>query len=249
MKTGPIEKMLLKGIEKQGCIHLALIDPESPRKDLATTVRGLEDMGTSAIMVGGSTVKSPDQLDLTVHKIKENSSLPVILFPNGVSGISRYADAIFFMSLLNSSTTEFIIDIQSQGASLVRKYRLEPIPLGYLLVGDHSTSVTTVSRPKLVPYDESSLAVSYALAAQYLGMRFVYLEAGSGARRAVEPEMVHHVCSNVEIPVIVGGGIRTRRQAERITKAGASAIVTGTVLEQEGLGRIEEIVSAIKRVR
>ena len=198
-------------------------------------------------MVGGSTVTSSNQLDDTVSTIKHACSLPVILFPNGLSGISRLADAIFFMSLLNSSKTQYITGAQALGAPTVRRLRLEPIPLGYILVGSSNTAVSSISNAELIPYNNPDLAASYALAAQYLGMRFVYLEAGSGAAKPVDPEMVHKVTREVEVPVIVGGGVRTPEQAKSLAKAGASAIVTGTVLEQEGAFRVRNIVTAIRR--
>ena len=245
--TGPVESALLKAIEKKGCIHLSLIDPEKSSKGLYRTAESLEDLGTSAIMVGGSTVASSQELDRTVKTIKDSCSLPVILFPNGVSGISRFADAIFFMSLLNSSKTHYIMGAQAQGAPVVTRFKLEPIPLGYILVGDSATAVSSVSGADLLPYSKPNLALSYALAAQYLGMRFVYLEAGSGAARPVDPEMVSKVSSALDIPVIAGGGIKTPKQAQELAEAGASAIVTGTVLEQEGASQIGKIVAAIGR--
>jgi phosphoglycerol geranylgeranyltransferase len=244
---GPVENSLLSGIQETGCIHLALIDPEKFPNDLREIVSELESHGTSGIMVGGSTVRSSVQLDKAVKAIRESCSLPTILFPNGPMGISRFAHAIFFMSLLNSSSTEYLIESQVAGASTVRRFNLEPIPLGYMIVGQSETAVRTVGRAKPIPFSRIEVATDYALAAQYLGMRFVYLEAGSGAEHMVDPRMVSAVSQRVEIPVIVGGGVRTPQQAETLAKAGASAIVTGTVLEQEGPASIKEILAALKR--
>jgi phosphoglycerol geranylgeranyltransferase len=198
-------------------------------------------------MVGGSTVKSVNQLDEAIRKIKDSTKLPVILFPNGPTGVSRFADAIFFMSLLNSSTPRFLIDAQVMGAPSVKRFKLEPIPMGYLVVGDSRTAVSMVGRANRVPYSKPQLAADYSLAAQYLGMRFIYLEAGSGADHPVETSMVQKVSSVLDIPVIVGGGIRTGDQARALANAGASAIVTGTLLEREGCEPIKGIVSAVKR--
>jgi phosphoglycerol geranylgeranyltransferase len=244
---GPVEAAIVDGIRERGCLHLALIDPEKYSNNLPTIVADLEANGTSAIMVGGSTVKSSTQLDKTVKTIRDSCSLPTILFPNGPVGISRFAHAIFFMSLLNSSSTRFLIESQVAGASVVRRFNLEPIPLGYVIVGSSETAARTVGMAKPIPFSEVGVAVDYALAAQYLGMRFVYLEAGSGAERMVDPKLVSKVSDTVDIPVIVGGGIRTPEQAERLARAGASAIVTGTVLEQEGPGRVKQILAALKR--
>src|SRR5438552_15015157 len=129
-------------------------------------------------MVGGSTVRSVDQLDGTVKKIKDLTDLPVILFPNGPAGVSRFADAIFFMSLLNSSSPRFLILAQAKGAPSDKRVKLEPIPLDYLEVGDSKTAVSSVGRANRIAYSKLELAAAYALADQYLGMRFVYLQAG-----------------------------------------------------------------------
>lgn len=244
---GFVETTLQDAIRDRGCIHLALIDPEKFSDNLPETVSQLENHGTTAIMIGGSTLRSSALLDKTVRTIRDSCSLPTILFPNGPVGISRFAQAIFFMSLLNSSSTEYLIESQVLGASVVRRFNLEPIPVGYLIVGQSDTAVSTVGRARHVPFSKIELATDYALAAQYLGMRWIYLEAGSGAERMVDPRMVERVSATVSVPVIVGGGIRSPDQAEKLARAGASAIVTGTVLEQEGPARVREILAALKR--
>src|SRR5438105_6555982 len=172
---GPVESALVDGIHERGCSHLALIHHDKFSDNLTQIVTDLEDHGTSAIMIGGSTLKSSTQLDRTVKAIRDSCSLPTILFPNGPVGISRFAHAIFFMSLLNSSSTRYLIESQVIGASVVRRFNLEPIPLGYMVVGQSETAVSAVGRAKHIPFSKVDLATDYALAAQYLGMRFVYL--------------------------------------------------------------------------
>lgn len=244
---GPVETKINAAIARHGCIHLALLDPEKPVTNVSKVLSELEDMGTLAIMIGGSTVKSSNQLDRMVREVKESSRLPTILFPNNEAGISRHADAIFFMSLLNSLNPRYLIGAQAKGAHAVKMFGLEPIPLGYIVVGPSRSAVSMVGEVDRIPYSDPDLASNYALAGQYLGMRFVYLEAGSGADHPVDPGMVRKVSSTVNIPVIVGGGIRNGRQAELLANAGASAIVTGTVLEKQGIGHVREIVSSLKR--
>jgi phosphoglycerol geranylgeranyltransferase len=234
-------------MSETGCVHLALLDPERPVGKLSDVVQELESIGTVAVMIGGSTVRSSAQLDKMVETVKTSCHLPTILFPNNESGISRHADAIFFMSLLNSSNPRYLIGAQAKGAPAVKAFGIEPIPLGYIVVGPSDTAVSTIGQVERVPYSRPEIAANYALAGQYLGMRFVYLEAGSGAKEPVDPEMIKRVSSTIDIPVIVGGGIRTASQAELIAKSGASAIVTGTVLEKEGTGPVERIISSIKR--
>src|SRR5260370_32004480 len=199
---GPVESALIDGIREKGCIHLALIDPEKFSNSLPEIVTDLEDHGTSAIMIGGSTLKSSALLDKTVKTIRDSCALPTILFPNGPVGISRFAHAIFFMSLLNSSSTRYLIESQVIGASVVRRFNLEPIPLGYMIVGQSETAVSTVGRAKPVPFSKIDLATDYALAAQYLGMRFVYLDAGGGAERMVDPKMGSKVSERINVPLI-----------------------------------------------
>ena len=242
-----MESKIRRAISERGCVHLALLDPEKPFRKLPQVLQDLESIGTAAIMIGGSTVRSNAQLDRMVETVKNSCRLPTILFPNNESGISRHADAIFFMSLLNSSNPRYLIGAQAMGAPAVKTFGIEPIPLGYIVVGPSNTAVSNIGEVERVPYSRPEIAANFALAGQYLGMRFVYLEAGSGARDPVDAEMVKRVSSTIDVPVIVGGGIRTGSQAELIARSGASVIVTGTVLENEGTGPVKKIISSIKR--
>ena len=247
--AGKVEKYLLDRIAREGAIHMVLIDPEVAKPEQAAKVaREAERQGTAAIMVGGSTVALVEQVDAVVKAIKEAVGIPVILFPNNVTGISKYADAIWFMSLLNSSDPYFIIGAQVLGAPAVKAYGIEPIPMGYVIIGSGVTA-GFIGRATPLPRGKPELAAAFALAAQFLGMRFVYLEAGSGAEEPVSEEMVRAVREAVDIPIIVGGGIRTGEQARRLVEAGANIIVTGTVIESvSDAGRkIGELVSAIRK--
>jgi phosphoglycerol geranylgeranyltransferase len=245
-----VEKCLLEKIDAEGAIHLTLIDPEKVTPPQASRIASRAGLsGTSAIMIGGSTFVSGTHLDSVVKVVKRTVKLPVILFPNNVTGISRFADAIWFMSLLNSSDPYFLMGAQVLGAPLIRKFRLEPIPLGYIIVGEGGTA-GVVGKAVPIPYDKPDLAAAHALAGQYLGMRFIYLEAGSGAKRPVPPEMIHAVKRCLNVPLVVGGGIKTRGQALAAASAGADVIVTGNVVENNGVERkVSEIVNGIKDCR
>ena len=247
---GHIEKYLLEKIESEGTIHLTLIDPEKVTSSQASGIASKAKLsGTSAIMIGGSTFFSAANLDDVVKTVKRTVKIPIILFPNNVTGISRYADAIWFMSLLNSTDPYFLIGAQVLGAPLIKKYRLEPISLGYIIVGDGGT-VSVVGKAVPVPYNKPELAAAHALAGQYLGMRFIYLEAGSGVRRPVSAEMIRLVKSHIDVPLVVGGGIKSRSQALVAASAGADIIVTGNVIENaEVESKVAEIVEGIKRFR
>jgi phosphoglycerol geranylgeranyltransferase len=244
---GPTEKYLLEKIKVEGTIHLTLIDPEKVTVQQAASIaESSRNSGTVAIMIGGSTFASQAHLDEVVKSIKTSVKLPTILFPNNITGISSYADAIWFMSLLNSVDPYFLMGAQILGAPLVKKYHLEPISMGYVIVGDGGTA-GIVGKAISVPYNKPDLAAAHALAGQYLGMRFIYLEGGSGAANPVPPEMIRTVKRLLEIPLIVGGGIRTKEQAVAAASAGADIIVTGNVTETcDANQRISEIISAIK---
>jgi len=247
---GPIEKYLLEKIKAGGAIHVTLIDPEEVSvHDAARIAENSENSGTAAVMIGGSTFVSQTRLDEVVKAIKASVKIPTILFPNNITGISSYADAIWFMSLLNSVDPYFLIGAQILGAPLVKKYRLEPLSMGYIIVGEGGTA-GIVGKAIAVPYSKPELAAAHALAGQYLGMRFIYLEGGSGAKNPVPPEMINAVKNLLEIPLIVGGGIRTKEQAKAAVSAGADIIVTGNVTEaSDSKQRVAEIITAIKGVR
>ena len=229
-------------------LHFSLLDPDKQEPKVAGTIaKTAEKAGSNAIMVGGSTLLSQEQVDETVIEIKKQSNLPVILFPSGAKFISKYADAIFFMSLLNSRNIGFLIREHVKGAPYIRNTGIEPISMGYVIVEPGMTA-GKVGEVDLIKKGDIDSAVGYALAAQYLGMDFFYLEAGSGAPDPVSDEMISAVKKSIDIPLIVGGGINDAKTAKQKVKAGADIVVTGTKLEQEknlldGLGKI---INAIK---
>jgi phosphoglycerol geranylgeranyltransferase len=229
---GKVEAYILKEVEEKGAAHMMLIDPERVDPDEASYLaKECEAYGSSAIMVGGSTITSSAHLDSVVSSIKKRVRIPIILFPNNITGISQRADALWFMSLLNSLDPYFIIGVHVLAAPLIRKYGLEAIPLGYLIVGEGGAAAV-IGRASPIPCNKPELSVAHALAAKYLGMRFIYLEGGSGVNKPVPAEMVHAVKKVVDVPLIVGGGIRTGDQTRDIVSAGADIIVTGTVFEE-----------------
>ena len=246
IKIGKVEELLCHVIQERGVAHLTLFDPEKLNPNVARRLAvQLKKAGTTAAMVGGSTATSVYELDAIVKAIK-TAKLPVILFPNAVSGLSQYADAVFFMSLLNSINPYYLSGAQALGAPFVKRYKLEPIPVAYLIVGEHTGAAGFVGNANPIPKDKPELAAIYALAAEYFGMRFAYLEAGSGARDAVPVEMVKTVASNSNIHIIAGGGIRNPSQAKALANAGAQLIVTGTVSEQSSVETVRRIIKALQ---
>ncbi len=176
-------------------------------------------------------------------------AVPVVIFPQGLDSISPAADAVLFMSLLNSRNLDLVVRAHARAAPMIRSIGLEPIPMGYLVIAP-GMRVGEVGQVDVIPRDDPAGAAGYALAAQYLGMRFVYLEAGSGAPNPVPATLVRAVREVVSIPVIVGGGIRSRADAQPLLEAGANALVTGTIAEEEGLGEaFRGIVEEVGRAR
>ena len=229
-------------------IHFTLIDPEKqPPEDAGEIAKIAENAGTDLIMVGGSTITSQQMVDETVLKIKENTSLPVVLFPTAAKYLSKHADAIFFMSLLNSKNVRHVIREQALGSLIVKEYGLEPLPMGYIVI-EPGMKVAEIGEAEIIKKDDTGTAMGYALAAEYLGMKLVYLEAGSGAPYPVSNDMISKVKEIIKIPLIVGGGIRNADTAREKIKAGADIIVTGTIIEKENMKeKLKEIIKAIKR--
>jgi phosphoglycerol geranylgeranyltransferase len=247
--TGKVESYLEQEIEKYGTVCFPLIDSENAT-NAASIAQKVEQAGASAVLVGGSSAIDQMELAKVVSDIKESISIPVILFPGNVTGVSPKADAILFSSLLNSEDPYFITGAQALGAITVKKYGIEPLPTAYVIVGE-GTAAWFVGRARSIPFHKPNLAVMYSLAAQYMGMRFVYLEAGSGATQNVSPEMVAAVRKHYEGKLIVGGGIRTPETAAQIAKAGADIIVVGTMIEKDGdwQQKLSLMIKAMRQAR
>jgi len=245
---GRVEQYLIDSINEQGAIHLTLLDPEKVTRSSAKALaKAIDKSGSAAIMIGGSTAVSVYHTDEVIITIKKQTKLPVIIFPNDIAGIGREADAIFFMSLMNSMNPYYITHAQALGAPLVKRYGLEPIPMGYVIVGDRGAAAAFVGQVNPIPFDKPPLAVIYGMAAQFMGKRFFYLEAGSGVERPISPEMVAAVGKNIEIPLVVGGGIRSPKAARQIVKAGARVIVTGTLVEKASPEVLRRVVRSIRK--
>ena len=228
-------------------MHMTLIDPAKQHPDKAAEIAAAaEKLGTDAIMIGGSTDVTQENLDATALAIKKAVKVPVIYFPSGAHAISPYTDAIYFMSMLNSRNTRMVIGEQVMGAPIVAKIGVEPVSMGYVIV-EPGMKVGEVGQAELVKRNDPKTAVAYGLAAQFMGMDLIYFEAGSGAPEPVPPEMVAAVKEKLRIPIIVGGGIRSAEQAALLRKAGADIIVTGTLVEGSGFAEsLEEVIRAVK---
>ncbi len=233
ISLGPVERRLHERVKK-GAICAALIDPEDfTPEEAGRTSAGAIKAGVSLVMVGGSTVANQTRLDSVVRSIKRNVTCDVILFPGNITGVSKYADAILFSSLLNSTNPYFIIGAQALGAPEVYKAGIESIPMGYLVFGN-SSATSFIGQVNSLPYSKPNLAVIYSLAAKYLGIRSLYLEAGSGADKPMPEAVIAAVRKHYDGLLIVGGGITSPESARKVAKAGADILVVGNLLQRSG---------------
>ena len=246
--TGKVESFLKSELKKKNALLFVLIDSEESNLESSKKLaQEVEKIGASAILVGGSSATDQIEMSKVVKGIKKGIKIPIILFPGNVTGVVPDADAILFSSLMNSENPYFITQAQALGAPSVLKFGLEPLPTAYLVIGD-GTSAWFVGSARGIPFEKPKIAAAYSLAAQFLGMRFVYLEAGSGAKSTVTPEMVKTVRSLFNGFLIVGGGIKEVKTAKELVNAGADALVIGTFLEKGGsLNKLTEIAKTIQK--
>tara|TARA_X000001036_G_C20674646_1_gene803713 strand:- start:1055 stop:1777 length:723 start_codon:yes stop_codon:yes gene_type:complete len=212
---------------------LALIDPDFKNDDILDELINSINMNNfSGVLVGGSTI-SDKNYPLRIKKIKKYINKPLILFPGSSEQISKYADAILFTTLLSGRNPKYLIEEQIKGVERINNYKLTVISTGYLLIAsDHKTSVETTSQTTALDPNDFSNILNHVLVAEYFGMKFVYLEMGSGAKYPVSYKLVNHLTKKVKIPIIVGGGIKHKDQLIELKEAGAKYVVLSTVLEQ-----------------
>jgi len=219
---------------KKGAGYFVLIDPD--KQDVGTAIelaKTCEASGADALLVGGSLLLA-NVFDETVKGIKESCSLPIIVFPGSTKQISLYADAILFLSLISGRNPESLIGSQVVAAPIIKSINIEPISTGYMFIESGTvTSALFMSDTRPIPREKPDIAAAHALAAQYVGMQCVYLEAGSGAKKSVPDKVVSAVAHYTSIPIICGGGIRTPDEAREKVHAGASFVVTGTIIEKD----------------
>jgi phosphoglycerol geranylgeranyltransferase len=225
---------LLQVVKKKGAGYIVLLDPDRKNEgQLEAKVAAINAAGVDAIFVGGSLMMD-GRCRERVASIKALAKVPVIFFPGGISQLNEHYDAMLFMAILSGRNPHYLIGEQVLAAPAVKDLGIEVIPTGYLLFdGGAQSTVEFISNTRPIPLHRPDLAVAHALAAQYLGKKLIYLEAGSGAREAVPVKTIERVVREVEVPLIVGGGIRTPEQARDRVQAGASFIVTGTVIEED----------------
>ena len=211
-----------------------LLDPDRhSQREYLSLAEAAEECGVDCLLVGSSLLFQTSFHD-AVRKIKQRTELPVVIFPGSYAQVCPHADAILFSSLISGRNPGYLIEEQVKGAPLVRQYGLEAISTGYMLIESGPlTSVQYMSASLPIPRSKNDIACAHALAAQYLGMKLVYLEARSGAAHPVPSAMVQEVAGMVDIPVMVGGGLRSPEDCAARIEAGAAFVVMGNCFEEE----------------
>lgn len=211
-----------------------LIDPDKMAIEMASNIIRIVNASMAThIFVGGSIVED-NKTEKLVSEIKKYTNLPVIVFPGDVSQIAEQADAILFLSLISGRQSEYLIGKHVKAVSKLKKTDLEVIPTGYMLIENgKETSVQKVTQTQPMSRNDIQLVVDTALAGELLGMKLIYLEAGSGAIRPIDTKMISEVKKAIRIPLIVGGGIRTKEQLNNAYKSGADLVVIGTAFEED----------------
>ncbi len=225
-----------------------LIDPDKIDHESIDQLVGLAiDAKVDYFFVGGSLVIS-NYLDDCIRQIKTSSNIPVILFPGAPSQVSRYADALLYLSLISGRNPELLIGQHVVSASFVKQSGLEILPTGYMVIdGGAPTTVSYISNAAPIPADKNDVAMCTAMAGEMLGLKLIFMDAGSGAKRPITENMIEKVAKNIEVPLIIGGGITNAEKAYLNCKAGADMIVVGNAIEKDA-SLIKEISDAIHSV-
>jgi phosphoglycerol geranylgeranyltransferase len=249
MKSKKVLEGILHKVKEGLKSYWVLLDPDdfSPDKG-AGIAKQAQAAGVDALLIGGSLIHTR-LFDAFVASVKKAVGIPVILFPGDATQLSRHADAVLFLSLISGRNPVNLISEHVKAAPVIKDMGIEPISTAYMLVESGTiTSVEFMSNTRPLPANKPKIAAAHALAAQYMGMKMVYLEAGSGAKHPVPGEMISLVKSLIDIPVIVGGGIRDARTAMQKLASGADIIVTGNLLQsRDGLDTMKKIAAAIRK--
>jgi phosphoglycerol geranylgeranyltransferase len=253
MKTGIYDSLAEK--KKQGKKSFAvLIDPDKVSVDDSSNSSVLNEiigLSVSAkvdyFLVGGSLVIS-NHLDECVQYIRQNCAIPVILFPGSPSQVSPYADALLYLSLISGRNPELLIGQHVVSAPFVKQSGLEIMPTGYIVIdGGAPTTVSYISNAAPIPADKNEIAMCTAMAGEMLGMKLIYMDAGSGAKRPIAEGMIKLVADNIQAPLIIGGGITDPEKAYLNCKAGADVIVVGNAIEKDA-SLIKEMSDAVHNI-
>ena len=220
--------------KKRGAVAVALLDPDYKNDNLFySMLHIINESDFDVIFIGGSLI-SDNNFESRVEYVKNNTKLPVIIFPGSSNQLSTHADAVLFLSLISGRNPQYLIGEHVKSAPVIRNMGLESISTGYILLdGGTRSSVEVMSNTAPIPMNKHDIILAHALAGQYLGNKFIFLESGSGAKNHAACEVVSIISNKLLIPIIVGGGVNTAESAKKLVTSGAGYIVTGTQLEAE----------------
>ncbi|MCK5040331.1 MAG: geranylgeranylglyceryl/heptaprenylglyceryl phosphate synthase [Candidatus Aenigmarchaeota archaeon] len=243
VKNNRTEVYITEKLKQGKPLHFTLLDPET--LNTKEEIKKCIDFKTDAFMLGGSLKINEEYAKNMVKAIKSiDRNLPVISFPGNTNGVFDCVDAVFFMSLLNSTNPYWITGAQAISAFDIKTKKIETLSMAYIIIEPGET-VAFIGDAKPIPRKKPEIACAYALSAQYMGFSLVYFEAGSGADESVPPKMIAMAKKTIDVPLIVGGGIRTPEAAKEKVLAGADIIVTGNIVE-DNINRLKDIISVIK---
>jgi phosphoglycerol geranylgeranyltransferase len=243
MKCGRKEFMfyeyLLKTAKAKGSAFAVLVDPDKVKPAEASRLGNVcQKEGVDIIFLGTSLLLS-DQIDIVAKSIKKYFKRPIVIFPGSAYQVTKEADALLYLSLISGRNANLLIEEQVKAAPMVKRSGLEVVPTGYMLIeSGRLTSATYMSHSIPIPHDKPDIAMAHALAARYLGMKLIYMDAGSGAISPVSEKMISGVAQYAELPVVVGGGIKDPETAGMKARAGASVVVVGNVFEGNAENKI-----------
>ena len=218
---------------ERGAVAIALLDPDAKNDDgLKKMVQLVNDSDFDAIFVGGSLI-SDNEFESRIKTVKDNSDLPIIIFPGSSNQLSRYADALLFLSLISGRNPQYLIGEHVKSAPIIHNMKLETIPTAYILLdGGVRSSVEIMSNTSPIPMNKHDIILAHALAGEYLGNKLIFFESGSGAKDHAACEIISIISKQIQIPIIVGGGVNTLEAAAKLVSSGASYIVSGTQIEK-----------------
>ena len=218
---------------KRGAVAIALLDPDTKNDNgLNKMVQLVNDSDFDAIFIGGSLI-SDNEFESRIKFVKQNTDLPIIIFPGSYNQISQYADAILFLSLISGRNPQYLIGEHVKSAPVIHNMRLETIPTAYILLnGGVRSSIEIISNTAPIPMNKHDIILAHALAGEFLGNKLVFLEAGSGAKNHAACKIISILSKQIQIPIVVGGGVNTSKSAGQLVSSGAGYIVTGTQIEK-----------------
>ena len=252
MKEGRVYAELTKQLkEEAGALFLVIDPPNQSAKESASVAKIAEDAGARAIAVGGSLGAQGKLLDDTLAAIKDKCKIPTILFPGNIATLSNLADAVYFMSMLNSNDPYYISGAQVASAFPIKKLGIEVIPTSYIIV-EPGRAVGFMGRAQLIPRNLPYLAAANALAGQFMGSKLAILESGGGADMPVSKEMIKATKAVIDIPLLVAGGVRTPEFAFDCISSGADIVHVGSAIEKTGNGKeaeskLKKLVEAVRK--